>query len=795
MEQGGSMLTEIINANDTSGVLCVYCDNAYHVAYTNKKMQEMLGYADSGAFLTAIDGIAVNAVHPEDLERLEADSDRLYPGMELDSIHRMPHRDGRWIWTVHKCSVIRLNDGRNLIIDVINTLPKFLNKQRKLQQQNELSTLMLSHIPGGYHRCTPEKGYPFLYTSERFREMLGWSERDIRVKFGNKFINLVHPEDRAALIDNLNKLLNDSSDIHDQVYRLAGRHGYRWVTDCTTLVKMDSHVFFQGTVSDLTDFINERTKNEQALSYALKTAESQNGIISSISKMFMQIYHIDLINGTYEEVSAEGSKYGSIGSRGTLNDMEKIGIELLCSPEYRETISEFMDFSTIEQRMMGKQTISEEILGNNGVWYSANFISEREDQFGRPTHLLYAIRNINDDKTKELEYKRQLIESTHQAKRANSAKTDFLRRMSHDIRTPINGIRGMLQIASRTPYDYQKQAECHEKIWKASGFLLDLVNSVLDMSKLESGEIKLEEKPFSLKELDDNLSSVSAIQAEEAGIHFVSTGVDSEHINLIGSEVHFRQIAQNLITNAIRYNKDGGYVKTGFREIMSNKDGVLIEFTCEDNGKGMTEEFQKHAYEPFSQETEKARTAYSGTGLGLSIAKKLVEFMDGNIKLESKLGKGTKFTVTIPFIIDYNKEKENHTVSEPTNYSIEGVHILLVEDNEMNMEIADFLLSEQGAVITKAWNGLEATDLFENSMPGEFDIILTDIMMPVMGGLEEAQYIRSLARDDAAIIPIVAMTANAFQDDIDRSLEAGMNAHVSKPLDINKLVEIIAKLT
>ncbi len=404
--------------------------------------------------------------------------------------------------------------------------------------------------------------------------------------------------------------------------------------------------------------------------------------------------------------------------------------------------------------------------------------------------IYYLIANNNLAQLKE--YQKQLYKSMEQEKRANSAKTDFLRRMSHDIRTPINGIRGMVEISRHNIGNEAKQIECLNKIMDASGFLLNLVNSVLDMNKLESGEVKLEEKPFDIKEIIDAIIPMLEIRASDCGISIDWGESREEHIRVIGSPLHLQQILQNLISNAIKYNNENGKVKFE-RTIVSKDDKMVnVRFICEDTGIGMSKEFQKKAFEPFAQEDIPVRPKYTGTGLGLAIVKELVEQMNGTITFTSELGKGTKFIITIPFALDTSEETAKIT-DNTSHYSINGAKILVVEDNAINMEIIEFLLENEGAIITKAINGKECVDIFNESEIGEFDIILMDIMMPVMNGLDATRYIRKLERADSKTVPIIAMTANAYTDDIEISIKAGMNGHLSKPLNTAELKEIIGK--
>ena len=398
------------------------------------------------------------------------------------------------------------------------------------------------------------------------------------------------------------------------------------------------------------------------------------------------------------------------------------------------------------------------------------------------------------EKEKDEKYKAELLRAAKKAEAANEAKTEFLQRMSHDIRTPINGICGMINVADHYADNMEKQTECRAKIKKTSHLLLELINEVLDMSKLESDEVVLEDIPFNLNSIFEEILGVIEHMAAEQNIRIIWEEKEVTHWNLIGSPVHVKRILMNILSNAVKYNKENGYVYISCREIPSKQTAMpTLEFVCRDTGIGMTEAFQKRIFEPFAQEHAGSRTKFAGTGLGMPITKKLVEKMGGTISFESKEGTGTTFVIRIPFQIDADMKDRNET-EEKTETSIQGLHVLLTEDNELNMEIAEFVLQNEGAVVTKAWNGQKAVDIFRKSRPGEFDAILMDIMMPVMNGYEAAKMIRSLDREDAKVIPIIAMTANAFIEDRMRAKEAGMDEHIAKPVDGKLLVKVINEL-
>ena len=398
------------------------------------------------------------------------------------------------------------------------------------------------------------------------------------------------------------------------------------------------------------------------------------------------------------------------------------------------------------------------------------------------------------EQEKDEKYKAELLRAAKKAEAANEAKTEFLQRMSHDIRTPINGICGMINVADHYADNMEKQTECRAKIKKTSHLLLELINEVLDMSKLESDEVVLEEIPFNLNSIFEEILGVIEHMAAEQNIRIIWEEKEVTHWNLIGSPVHVKRILMNILSNAVKYNKENGYVYISCREIPSKQTAMTtLEFVCRDTGIGMTEAFQKRIFEPFAQEHAGSRTKFAGTGLGMPITKKLVEKMGGTISFESKEGTGTTFVIRIPFQIDADMKDRTET-EEKTETSIQGLHVLLTEDNELNMEIAEFVLQNEGAVVTKAWNGQKAVDIFRKNRPGEFDVILMDIMMPVMNGYEAAKMIRSLDREDAKVIPIIAMTANAFTEDRMRAKEAGMDEHIAKPVDGKLLVKAINEL-
>lgn len=539
------------------------------------------------------------------------------------------------------------------------------------------------------------------------------------------------------------------------------------------------------------DLVAAQEQMQTKLENALAEARLNSEIIGSISKLYWLIYRIDLVQKTYEEISANEETHKLTGKKGYIADILQNLYNTVVSDEYRPMMQEFWDISTLSERLKDTDSVMIEYMTRTGSWNLARIIAKKRDADGNVVHVLYVVRKIDQEKQKEVAYKQQLMEAAEDARRANLAKTDFLRRMSHDIRTPINGIQGMINIAEHFPHDLEKQEECREKVKEASGFLLNLVNNILDMNKLESGAVELEHRPFDLL---DTLKEVNLIAKMNAELNGLTVSIDHgkvRHRHLIGSPLHLKQILQNIDGNAVKYNREGGSISCSTAEIACANGMVTYQFVCSDTGRGMSREFLSHAFEPFAQEDASARTAYMGTGLGLPIAKQLVEMMGGTIEVQSEQNVGTTFTITIPFEIDTgyaNGDRSEHSASER---DVSGIRVLLVEDNELNMEVAKFMLENAGLEVTAAFNGKEAVNTFAASKEHQFDLILMDIMMPVMDGLTATRTIRTMERSDAKEIPIFAMTANAFADDIEESRKAGMNEHLSKPLDQAKMLRLI----
>ena len=542
--------------------------------------------------------------------------------------------------------------------------------------------------------------------------------------------------------------------------------------------------------------MRENLKSTILLKKALDEATKRSEIISAIATLYVTIVHVNVKERTYELLKGHDLVQKIFGQKGKIDDVMERLPTTFAAKEWREQYREFLDFDTLAERLRNTNFVSNEFMNINGEWRVSRFIVKSRDTQGNVVDVLYVVRDITEEKLRELMYQKQLKASMEDAQRANISKTAFLQRMSHDIRTPLNGIVGMIHIAEKHKNDVAKLREFRQKVLQSTDYLQKLINNVLDISKLESGSLMLEYKSFDLVELLSNNMTVVAMSAYENGVRFEG-GVEANtirHRYLIGSPVHLSRVLMNLASNAIKYNHFHGTVNVHCEELSDDGNIAVFQFVCSDTGLGMSEEFQKHAFDVFAQEGKQSTTTFSGSGLGLSIVKDIIELMGGMIELESKENVGSTFTVTVPFKIDHSVEN-NDSQKDSCSQSMElsGKRVLLVEDNAINMEIAHAILEEEHLNITEAKNGKEALEIFQNSKLNEYDVIIMDVMMPVMDGLEATKAIRMLEREDAKRIPIIAMTANAFEEDRKACLDAGMDEHIGKPIDIPLLKRTITK--
>lgn len=530
------------------------------------------------------------------------------------------------------------------------------------------------------------------------------------------------------------------------------------------------------------DIIKKEKATQKRLQDALDETKRSNETISTIAKSYSSIYQIDLETDTYERIS--GSEI--IPKTGCASQRMYEACEQEVAPEYRNIIHQFVDIKTLASRLEKEEDILAEYRMADGNWHKLRYIVRKRDADGKAIQAIATIRTISETKRKEL----NLFFEAEQAKRETKIKTRFLQSMSHDMRTPLNGIAGMLHIADQNPKNLELQKTTRNKVHQSLNYLISLVNDVLDMNDLESDHFTEEEVDFDITKLLGNMNIDAQQLAQEKNIQYVLDWYEGQlsHSNFRGYPIYLSRILSIVVQNAVKFTPENGEIHVWMNEKCLDDSTSLLEFRCKDNGIGMSQDFIKHAFDLFAQEDSSSRSTYQGTGLGLSIAKKLVEYMHGNIQLESEKGIGTTVSIQIPFKLGKSIENKNNRNQQ---ISLEGLCVLVAEDNDLNMEIVEYMLERNGIQVVCAKDGQEVIDLFEKSEVNEFDFILMDIMMPKLNGLDATRKIRSLKRQDAKTVPIIAMSANAFVEDIMNSKIAGMNMHLAKPLDETKLIEAL----
>ena len=530
------------------------------------------------------------------------------------------------------------------------------------------------------------------------------------------------------------------------------------------------------------DIIKKEKATQKRLQNALEEIKRSNETISAIAKSYSSIYKVDFETDTYERIT------GSDGIPRTGCASEKMFdvCEQDVAPEYRNIIHQFANIETLTSRLEKEKDVLAEYRMADGNWHKLRIIVSKRNANGKAIQAIATIRIISETKRKEL----NLFFEAEQAKREAKIKTRFLQSMSHDMRTPLNGIAGMLHIADQNPKDLELQKTTRNKIHQSLNYLISLVNDILDMNDLESDHFTEEEVDFDITKLVGNMNIVAQQLAQEKNIQYVLDWYEGQlsHSSFRGFPIYLSRILSIVVQNAVKFTPENGEIHVWMNEKCLDDSTSLLEFRCKDNGIGMSQDFIQHAFDLFAQEDSSSRSTYQGTGLSLSIAKKLVEYMHGNIQLESEKGVGTTVYIQIPFKLGRSIENKNNRNQQ---ISLEGLCVLVAEDNDLNMEIVEYMLERNGIQVVCAKDGQEVIDLFEKSEVNEFDFILMDIMMPKLNGLDATRKIRALKRLDAKTIPIIAMSANAFVEDIMNSKLAGMNMHLAKPLDEIKLIEAL----
>ena len=1198
--------TIILELNDDPNVGAIggYCEEGFPIYYVNEKMAQMCGYENIDDFVDGIHGFVSNTIHPDDMTHVLSDlnNGNFYEGMIYKTTYRMVKKDGTWFWTIDQGKVIRAKDGRLAIISICKDMSDFIYAYDELHNQTLLSKSTLENMPGGYHQCSMEEGYPFLYVSNKFLEIFGWTREELYTEFDNKFVNMLHPDDRIltkAYVHRIEKI-SHTNKVADEIYRLRGKNGYIWVSDATTIVQVGNQSFYHGTLTDISEFVQNKERRETELEQMNTYLEGMESVISAAD---MGVWHIEMIEdnpprllgnkimlellGVYgkdmseEEIydfwfsnikedavesvlqSVEEMKQGKIsentylwnhpflgqrfvrcggtsqkveggyilggyhydvddmireqnrqqevlnqtliaekqhaqvisslstiyttillanvnthayevlnsvplmgmvaGQKGKFDDVKESVLNAFIANDMLDEMRVFLDIDSLKTRLKNINTIVAEYRNPQGRWFQARFIVKSRDTNGDVEEVLYVARDFSKEKNQEfiqqerlnalsIDYtavfscdlmkdtmeplkikekshfylnkehtssfsdwihfsyeniidkasidnyleifdkdylisylsENKILISRHKVKpnssgnayfevrivpyykdeksfqvvwafrpideiienekktqdqlkqllnaanQSNKAKTTFLNSMSHDIRTPMNAILGFTALAQTHLDDKEILQDYLSKINTSSTHLLSLINDILDMSRIESGSVKLDEKPVHLPDLLHDLKVMiqGLIQSKNQNLYIDTQ--DVLHEDVITDKLRLNQVLINIVGNAIKFSPIGGDIIICLREKPSmNKDFITLEFSVKDNGIGISKEFMGHIFDTFTREQSSTVSGIQGTGLGLAITRNIVEdMMHGKIEVESEVGKGSKFTVTIEvkiseekatyyqpvkeligsrvlvvdddihtcrnvckmlreiqmrpewtisgkeailraqdaqelqdeykvYIIDYAMpdmngietirqirkvikndiqiivltvydwtpfEKEARQagvtafVSKPifmselrnilTNSSsmnrkekienqkidYNGIHALLVEDNELNQEIATALLEEMQMTVDCVNDGIEAVEAIHNADANKYDVIFMDIQMPRMDGYTATREIRTLPDNQKANIPIIALTANAFDDDRKKAIETGMNGHIVKPICMEDIARVLDSL-
>lgn len=649
----------------------------------------------------------------------------------------------------------------------------------------------------------------------------------------------LYPEAREAIrswlrVENIRKMLSEQPRVTGHYESMPTPSGQRFFE--AQIVRTHDA---QGQMYALIGFrcidpIMEReTAIQKELKEALDASQLRYEIISAIAKAYTTIVRIDLVQDTVEQI-ADQSESAKItqGEKCASTGLRKI-CDVLVAPAYREAVKKFMDLSTLAERMQQDEILDTEYQMTDGSWHRLSFMVKKRDEAGRVTNVLATVRSISDVKRRELD----LVYQAHAAKREGEMKARFLSNMSHDIRTPLNGVIGLVNLADQYPENLEMLTKIRTRERETLQYLVSLVNDILDMNKLASGAIEERELDFDIVETLLEINRNAQRKAEQKDVHYqIDWGRDDiRHTALRGNPVYLSRILTNIVDNAIKFSEPGTTIHVWGEELtdatlasdnasatvsVTAQDSLasgasaadpareatsaaaetlaqaaapqktMFRFYCEDQGCGMSEETLHRVGMAFTQEAETSRTQYQGAGLGLAITKQLVERMGGQMKIESTLGVGTKVMIELSFGIG-EKSTIHATGQNFDEISVAGIRALVVEDNELNRDIATFMLENHGIEVTPAVDGQEAVEIFENSAPGYFGVIYMDIMMPRMNGLDATRAIRAMKRRDAHVIPIIAMSANAFADDIINGRLAGMNRHLAKPVNEDRMIRAL----
>ena len=819
--------------NHGVGIIGGYYEDGLPICMVSELSLEMLGYQSIEEFEEHTGKMLMRIICPSSNETFSEEKFEKWSGMmethmytargERFWVRSVKHEhtsyDGRALWLISICNMQELFEAECAIVEANQKLED-ANKQIRAQ----LDTFA-NGINGGYMISQEDKQFSIAYVSQNVARNQGYTVEEFLDSCMGSALGNVYPPDRSEVLFALTHQLK-RKDSYSMKYRVICKDGsVKWVFDSGKRGKdRDGNPVIQSLIMDIND------SEQMNMMYRQERRQYRDAITHDCEYSFS----VDLTSGYLED---------SFEMKNGENPIRLLGLRLpVRFDDYLERVKTVLKSVYTDGRALEDVTTANLLqcyqMGIRKCEY--DYWDIHQNKYVRATVLMSAreenghicaiivgrdiskqIREV-ENYHKEMQMansrlecqKKELEQAYQEANLANSAKSDFLARMSHDIRTPINGILGLIEMSDRYPNDVEKLKENREKERGAVKQLLMLVNDVLDMSKLESGEVELIEEPFNLNEQMKHCLELIEMQAYKREVRIVNrTPEGLRNADVIGSATYVNRILTNILSNSVKYNRIGGQIFIAMEELAQvefagreESRKIWVRFLIEDTGIGMSEEFQQKMFEPFTQENDASgERTHAGTGLGMAIVKKLTEKMGGTIEVHSRKHMGSVFDVRIPFVIDPNGGEEQKEAGEQANAGIRGKKLLLVEDNELNQEIARFMLTEAGAEVDSVWNGAEAVEIVRESLgrtelekwrrekSGKYDAILMDVMMPVMNGYEASREIRKLEKKAGIHTPIIAMTANAFVEDIVRCREAGMDEHIAKPLEVEKLITVLAK--
>lgn len=823
----------LLMENHGVGIIGGYYEDGLPICMVSELSLEMLGYQSIEEFEEHTGKMLMRIICPSSNETFSEEKFEKWSGMmemhmytargERFWVRSVKHEhtsyDGRALWLISICNMQELFEAECAIVEANQKLED-ANKQIRAQ----LDTFA-NGINGGYMISREDKQFSIAYVSQNVARNQGYTVEEFLDSCMGSALGNVYPPDRSEVLFALTHQLK-RKDSYSMKYRVICKDGsVKWVFDSGKRGKdRDGNPVIQSLIMDIND------SEQMNMMYRQERRQYRDAITHDCEYSFS----VDLTSGYLED---------SFEMKNGENPIRLLGLRLpVRFDDYLERVKTVLKSVYTDGRALEDVTTANLLqcyqMGIRKCEY--DYWDIHQNKYVRATVLMSAreenghicaiivgrdiskqIREV-ENYHKEMQMansrlecqKKELEQAYQEANLANSAKSDFLARMSHDIRTPINGILGLIEMSDRYPNDVEKLKENREKERGAVKQLLMLVNDVLDMSKLESGEVELIEEPFNLNEQMKHCLELIEMQAYKREVRIVNrTPEGLRNADVIGSATYVNRILTNILSNSVKYNRIGGQIFIAMEELAQvefagreESRKIWVRFLIEDTGIGMSEEFQQKMFEPFTQENDASgERTHAGTGLGMAIVKKLTEKMGGTIEVHSRKHMGSVFDVRIPFVIDPNGGEEQKEAGEQANAGIRGKKLLLVEDNELNQEIARFMLTEAGAEVDSVWNGAEAVEIVRESLgrtelekwrrekSGKYDAILMDVMMPVMNGYEASREIRKLEKKAGIHTPIIAMTANAFVEDIVRCREAGMDEHIAKPLEVEKLITVLAK--